>query len=115
VLSEQSKSRIQRIRDEYPDAKSALLPALYLAQQDYGGWLPSEAFEAVAEAMGLPPTYVASTASFYTMLNRKPVGRHVIQVCTNISCSGSHRAKPQKTANSPCSRSSAWAPAARHP
>jgi NADH-quinone oxidoreductase E subunit len=87
VLSEQSKSRIQRIRDEYPDAKSALLPALYLAQQDYGGWLPSEAFEAVAEAMGLPPTYVASTASFYTMLNRKPVGRHVIQVCTNISCS----------------------------
>ncbi len=87
MLSEQSKSRIQKIQDEYPDAKSAVLPALYLAQRDYGGWLPSEAFEAVAEVMGLPPAYVASAASFYTMLNRKPVGRHLIQVCTNISCS----------------------------
>jgi NADH-quinone oxidoreductase subunit E len=87
VLSEQSKREIRKIRDEYPDPQSALLPALYLAQQEYGGWLPEQAFDEVAEVMGLPPTQVASVATFYTMLNKKPVGRHLIQVCTNISCS----------------------------
>ena len=87
ALSEQSKREIQKIRDEYPDAQSALLPALYLAQQDYCGWLPEQAFDEVAEAMGLPATQVAAAATFYTMLNKKPVGRHLIQVCTNISCS----------------------------
>jgi NADH-quinone oxidoreductase E subunit len=87
LLSEKSRAEIQRIRDEYVDAQSALLPALYLAQQDYGGWLPAEAYEEVAAVMALPATQVAATASFYTMLNRKPVGRHLIQVCTNISCS----------------------------
>jgi NADH-quinone oxidoreductase E subunit len=87
VLSEQSKREIEKIRDEYPDAQSALLPALYLAQQDYCGWLPEQAFDEVAEVMGLPPTQVAAAATFYTMLNKKPVGRHLIQVCTNISCS----------------------------
>lgn len=87
MLSEQSKREIRKIRDEYPDPQSALLPALYLAQQDYGGWLPEQAFDEVAEVMGLPPTQVASVATFYTMLNKKPVGRHLIQACTNISCS----------------------------
>jgi NADH-quinone oxidoreductase E subunit len=87
VLSERSKAEIRKVRNEYPDAQSALLPALYLAQQDYGGWLPDEAFEEVAGLMDLPPALVLSAASFYTMLNRKPVGRHLIQVCTNISCS----------------------------
>ena len=87
MLSEQSKTDILKIRDEYPDAQSALLPALYLAQRDYGGWLPEGAFDEVAALMDLPPTQVAAAASFYTMLNRRPVGQHLIQVCTNISCS----------------------------
>jgi NADH-quinone oxidoreductase subunit E len=87
VLSEASKAEIRKIREEYPDPESALLPALSLAQRDYGGWLPEEAFDEVAEVMDLPATYVASVASFYTMLYRKPVGQHLIQVCTNLSCS----------------------------
>jgi NADH-quinone oxidoreductase E subunit len=87
VLSERSKAEIGEVRGEYPDAQSALLPALYLAQQDYGGWLPEEAFGEVADVLGLPPAFVISAASFYTMLHRKPVGRHLIQVCGNISCS----------------------------
>ena len=87
MLSEQSKTEILKIRDEYPDAQSALLPALCLAQQDYGGWLPEDAFDEVATLMDLPPTEVAAVASFYTMLNRRPVGQHLVQVCTNISCS----------------------------
>ena len=87
MLSEQAKAEILKIQDEYPDPQSALLPALHLAQQDYGGWLPEEAFDEVAAAMGLPATLVSSVASFYTMFNKRPVGRHLIQVCTNISCS----------------------------
>ncbi len=87
MLSEQSKADILKIRDEYPDAQSALLPALWRAQRDYDGWLPEGAFDEVAALMDLPPTQVAAVASFYTMLNRKPVGQHLIQVCTNISCS----------------------------
>jgi NADH-quinone oxidoreductase subunit E len=87
VLSEQSRTEILKIREEYPDPQSALLPALYLAQQDFGGWLPEKAFDEVAAVMGLPATQVAAVATFYTMLNRKPVGQHLIQICTNISCS----------------------------
>jgi NADH-quinone oxidoreductase subunit E len=87
VLSDQSKREIQRTRDEFPDPQSALLSALWLAQRDYGGWLPETAFDEVAAIMDLPVARVASTATFYTMLNKKPVGRHLVQVCTNIACS----------------------------
>jgi NADH-quinone oxidoreductase E subunit len=87
VLTDKSKEEIRRIRDEYPDPDSALLPALYLAQDDYGGWLPEEAIEAVAAAMGLTPARVGAMASFYTMFHQQPVGRHVIYVCTNVACS----------------------------
>lgn len=87
MLSGESKAEIRKTVGEYPDARSALLPALSMAQQDYGGWLPQEALEEIAQLLRLPPALVLSTASFYSMLHRKPVGRHVIQVCTNISCS----------------------------
>jgi len=87
VLSAQSQAEIQRIRDEYPDPQSALLPALHLAQKEYGGWLPDQALAEVAGLMALSLTQVAAAASFYTMFNRRPVGKHLIQVCTNISCS----------------------------
>ena len=87
MLTDKSKEEIRRIRDEYPDPDSALLPALYLAQNDYDGWLPEEAIEAVAAVMGLTPARVGAMASFYTLFHREPVGRHVIYVCTNVACS----------------------------
>jgi NADH-quinone oxidoreductase E subunit len=87
VLSEQAKQEIRKIRGEVPDPQSALLPALHLAQREYGGWLPEQALDEVAAVMELPVAQVAGAASFYTMLNKKPVGRHLIQVCTNIACS----------------------------
>ena len=87
MLSDESRKEIQRIRDEFPDPQSALLPALWLAQRDYGGWLPEAALDEVAAVMDLPAAHVAATATFYTMLNKKPVGRHLVQVCTNIACS----------------------------
>jgi NADH-quinone oxidoreductase E subunit len=87
VLSEQAKREIQKIREEVPDPQSALLPALCLAQREYGGWLPEQALDEVAAVMELPAAQVAGAASFYTMLNKQPVGRHLVQVCTNIACS----------------------------
>ena len=86
MLTQESLTEIARLQKEYPDPQSALLGALALAQQDYGGWLPDRALDEVAGALGLPATLVASTVSFYTMLQHRPVGRHVIQVCRSISC-----------------------------
>lgn len=87
MLSEKARQEIHTICQQYPSHQSALLSALYVAQREYGGWLPPEALDEVAALMGLPATFVASAASFYTMFHRKPVGRHLIEVCTNISCS----------------------------
>ncbi len=87
MLSEEIRAEIRRIRDQYPGADSALLPALELAQRDNDGWLPIEAIDDVAEALDLAPARVGAVASFYTMLHRRPVGRHVLYICTNVSCS----------------------------
>jgi NADH-quinone oxidoreductase E subunit len=86
VLSDKVKSEIKQLKARYPHPNSALLPALALAQKECG-WLSPEAQEEVADAMGLAPAQVGSVASFYTMYNRKPVGKYLVQVCTNIACS----------------------------
>jgi NADH:ubiquinone oxidoreductase subunit E len=77
---------IQELRALYPNQKSAVLPALHLAQHAHGGWLPATALEEVAEALDVTPAYCVSIASFYDMFNLEPVGRVTVEVCTNISC-----------------------------
>ena len=77
---------IQEVRKNYPEKRSAIIPALRLAQDAHGGWLPEEAFREVAEALGVTPAYCLSIASFYDMFHTEPVGRHVVEVCTNVSC-----------------------------
>ena len=77
---------IQEVRSIYPDRHSAVLPALRLAQSRYAGWLPPEALREVAEALDETPAYVQSVASFYDMFHLEPVGRHLVEVCTNLSC-----------------------------
>ena len=69
----------------YPDARTATLPALRLAQERHG-WLPPEAFREVADALGLTPAYCHAVASFYDMYHLAPVGEHLVEVCTNLSC-----------------------------
>jgi NADH-quinone oxidoreductase subunit E len=78
-------SEIQQIAKQYPESRSAIMPALHLAQERYG-WLSREAFEEVGEALGLTPAYCMSVASFYDMYHLEPVGTHTVEVCTNISC-----------------------------
>jgi NADH-quinone oxidoreductase subunit E len=76
---------IQKVAERYPSSRSAILPALRLAQEQYG-WLPREAFEQVGEALDLTPAYCMSVASFYDMFDLEPVGTHTIEVCTNVCC-----------------------------
>jgi NADH-quinone oxidoreductase subunit E len=76
---------IQTIAALYPQRRSAVMPALRLAQERYG-WLPPHAFREVAEALELTPAYCQAIASFYDMFHLEPVGRHTIEVCTNVSC-----------------------------
>jgi NADH-quinone oxidoreductase E subunit len=76
---------IQKIAAQYPVRRSAVMPALRLAQEKYG-WLPPEAFREVADALDLTPAYCEAIASFYDMFHLEPVGRHMIEVCTNVSC-----------------------------
>ena len=77
--------QIREIAAGYPQSRSAVLPALRLAQEQHG-WLSPDALREVADALDLTPAYCQSVASFYDMFHMKPVGRHVVEVCTNISC-----------------------------
>ncbi len=85
-MTSETYSRIQKLRKEYPRSRSAVLPALRLAQAEHGGWLPPEALREVAAALDETPAYCESIASFYDMFHLEPVGRHVVEVCTNLSC-----------------------------
>jgi len=77
---------IQKLRKLYPEGtRSPVLPALRLAQERHG-WLSREAIEEVAGALDLTPAYCYSVASFYDMFHLEPVGRHTIEVCTNVCC-----------------------------
>ena len=85
-LSEEAQKEMERIVFSFGVKESAVLPLLHLAQREFG-CVDDEAIELVARALGISPVRVAGTASFYTMFNRTPLGKHVIQVCTNVSCS----------------------------
>jgi NADH-quinone oxidoreductase E subunit len=77
--------RLEKVLSRYEDRQAALLPALHMAQE-IRGYLSPETMDEVAERLLLPPAYVRGVATFYTMYNLRPLGRFLIQVCTNISC-----------------------------
>jgi NADH-quinone oxidoreductase subunit E len=76
---------IRKVAGQYPESKSAILPALRLAQDEHG-WLSREAIEEVADALDLTPAYCMSVASFYDMFHLEPTGEHMVEVCTNVCC-----------------------------
>lgn len=79
------QERYEKIRTRYPDPQGALLPVLNLAEEVRGHVSP-DTMKEVAGMLGLSEAYVRGVTTFYTMYNRQPVGRFLIQVCTNISC-----------------------------
>ena len=121
---------IQELAAQYPVRRSAIMGALHAAQRHYG-WLSPEALREVADALDLTPAYCQAVASFYDMYHLEPVGRHMVEVCTNISCAlvgaqqvleafeqelgRPRRATRPRTASSPSGRSNAPAAAAGEP
>jgi NADH-quinone oxidoreductase subunit E len=85
MFSKSVEKEFQELLQKYPSKRSALLPALYIVQRELG-YLTDEGIKYVAELIGLSTAQVAETASFYTMLFMKPVGKNVIWVCQNLSC-----------------------------
>ncbi len=81
----EGQDRLEKVVSRYPEKRAALLPMLGYAQER-NGWVSDENMAEIAGALDLTPAYVRSVATFYTMYNKHPVGRHLIQVCTCISC-----------------------------
>ncbi len=86
MLSQSAIKKIEEVQKKYPTKRSAVLPSLYIAQEEEG-YVTQEAMAEIAKLLDIPPTQVYESATFYTMYNKKPVGKHHIQVCTNLSCS----------------------------
>ena len=84
-FSQESLKKFDAIVSRYPKKEAAMLPVLYLAQQEFG-YLSAEAIDYVAAIMGVPAARVYGVVTFYTMLNMKPIGRHHIQVCRTLPC-----------------------------
>lgn len=84
-FSPAAKAKFEQYLTRYPIKRAAIMPTLWLAQQEFG-WLSTDTLEYVARLLDLPPAFVASVASFYTMYYKRPVGKHHVQVCTNLSC-----------------------------
>ena len=93
MLSEAAKAQIREQMTRYPVTRSALGHALYIAQEECGGWVPPEAVHDVAEVMGMEAADVQSMMSFYVMYNKAPIGKYLFEVCHNISCAllGAHQ------------------------
>jgi NADH-quinone oxidoreductase subunit E len=88
TFSEQKLAKVQEIVSRYPEGKqkSALLPVLHLAQQEFGGWLSADTMDYVASLLQLEPIEVYEVATFYSMYNLQPVGKFVFEVCQTGPC-----------------------------
>ena len=86
VFSDAARRELEAVLSRYPDKEAAILPALYLAQREFG-YLSDDAIVVVADLLGFTPARIEGVATFYTMYNRKPVGKYHLQICRNLSCS----------------------------
>ena len=84
-FSDAALDEYRQLLGHYPTRQAALLPTLWIAQREFG-WLSDATQDYVAHLMELPPAHVRAVVSFYTMFHRKPVGRYLLDVCTNLSC-----------------------------
>lgn len=84
-FSSVARSRIAEIRKQYPTAQATCMPVLHLAQEEFG-YLSDDVLKLVADTLEIPVAHVFGVATFYTMYHRKPVGKQVLMMCTNVSC-----------------------------
>ena len=87
-FSEDKLAKFSEIIARYPEGKqkSALLPLLHLAQDEFGGWLSAETMDYVSELLNITPIEVYEVATFYSMYNLKPVGKYLFEVCQTGPC-----------------------------
>ena len=85
ITDKKYNQRIEATFAKYPDKRSAVMPMLYLAQEEYG-WISPEGIQEVAELCEMDPTQVRSIAGFYTMYSKHPKGKYWLQVCTDLPC-----------------------------
>lgn len=86
AFSDTGRAEVERLLTRYPDRKAVILPALHLAQKEFG-YVSDEAIVYIAGLVGTSPADIEGIATFYTMYNRVPVGKYHVQICRNISCS----------------------------
>ena len=86
AFSDAARAEFERLATRYPDRKAVILPALHLAQKEFG-YVSDDAIVYIAGLVGASPAEIEGVATFYTMYNRKPVGKYHVQICRNISCS----------------------------
>ena len=84
-FTEENLLKTESILKRYPEKKAAVMPLLYLAQEQ-NGWLSQEVMKEVASMLGMPADEVLGVVTFYTMYHQKPAGKYHLQVCTNVSC-----------------------------
>lgn len=85
TFSEQNLAKIDGVLKKYPVKKAAVMPVLYIAQEQ-NGYISGEAIEAIAKLLEITPQEVLGVVTFYTMYHKKPAGKYHLQVCTNVSC-----------------------------
>jgi NADH-quinone oxidoreductase subunit E len=85
MLSEDIKKSILELQKRYPEKRSALIPALHMAQSEVG-YLPHDVQAEVAELFNIAPNEVNAVVTFYDMFHEEPVGKHLLHVCKNLSC-----------------------------
>ena len=88
LLNEETRATIDHWGSKFPPEKkrSAMIQEILAAQDQNGGWVSKDMIEAVADYLELPPVWAFEVASFYSMIDQKPVGKHKVNICTNISC-----------------------------
>jgi NADH-quinone oxidoreductase subunit E len=85
TLSAETRAQIERVRERYPQPRSAILPCLWAVQQQFG-YLPPEGMTEVAGMLGVAPSEVQAVSTFYSMYFTRPEGRHHLLVCVNVAC-----------------------------
>jgi len=84
-FTEENLKKLEEAKSHYPTSDAALMPALWLAQEQFG-WLSVDVMKYVGSILNIPYENILGVAEFYTMYNKKPIGKNHLQVCTNISC-----------------------------
>lgn len=87
-FTKENLKKAEEIIAKYPahGKKSAVMPLLWLAQKQHDNWIPRAAMDCIAKMLNMPPMHVYEVATFYTMYNKQPVGKHLVQVCRTTPC-----------------------------